>query len=178
MTIPAGLRLQLGAAYGDAEQRGFPAFSANIRATTPINSLPYVTTFQRFRERYTDERRNQLLVRLDQVMQRARVLGVSIDYMLCGGSFTQLDKTPNDLDCVLFYRLSPEAAVAAPDLQQLQVVAIKAGVDCRLIPLDGSPLVLLKSAIYFGLLYALEMREPDYPPVVGSGPILISFEEE
>jgi hypothetical protein len=178
MTIPPGLNTILSEAYEHAEQRGFPPFSGNIKATTPVNSLPYVTTFQRFRARYTDERRHQLLSRLDRVLQRARDLGVIIEYMLCGGSFILLDKTPNDLDCVLFYRLAPEAAAAVPDLQELQIVAVKRGVDCRLIPLDGSPLVVLKSAIYFGLIYALEMREQDHPAVVGCGPILVSFEEE
>ncbi|POA51827.1 hypothetical protein C1889_25540 [Pseudomonas sp. FW507-12TSA] len=77
--------------------------------------------------------------------------GLSIDIALIGGSFLTLKSTPGDLDAVLFYSLKKEE-IAFP-LDQWQRAQKLKGLDVRLVPMDTRPILTLKMALFFALLY-------------------------
>lgn len=150
MAAVAGALLQLDKHFVEAKRQGFPAFPKDIPSCTPLNATPYVVSLERFlSEDWTDERR-VLLSGLVAAMDRLRGEGLGVELLLVGGSFLDPGKTPNDLDCVIFYSRPTEIAL---DLVAWQDDQKAAGLDLRLLPIDIDPVVVLKTALFFGVLY-------------------------
>lgn len=145
------------ACFDDALAAGLPAFQMHPRASTPMNATPYMMRYARFRSTARDwPGRSPFLDELDEVLAVARELAISVDMILLGGSFTELEKPViGDVDCLLFYRqATPATDFDAKALGYLQRNAKERGVDCRFVPLDGDPLVLIKLTSYFTILYS------------------------
>jgi hypothetical protein len=90
--------------------------------------------------------------------------------MMVGGSFLRLDvDAPKDIDCVLFYRASE--TIDPRQLQQKCIEAVQQGVDARIIPVDADPALLVRTAMFFGFLYAIDKRSMS----LSRGSILVSL---
>jgi hypothetical protein len=150
MAAVAGGLLQLDEHFVEAKRKGFPAFPKDIASCTPLNATPYVVTLDRFlSEEWADERR-VLLDRLVAAIDRLRKEGLGVELLLVGGSFLDPRKTPNDLDCVIFYSRPTEIAL---DLISWQDEQKARSLDLRLLPIDIDPVIVLKTALFFGVLY-------------------------
>lgn len=138
-----------------AISRGLPPFLTDVGQSSPVNATPYFLHYGRFLaevERWPGGR-HRLAWELDAVKARVEALDFDIEAMLIGGSFTELSYAkPSDVDCLIFYRCRQNADPSL--LADVQRSAKARQVDCRFVPLDGDPLVLLKLTSYFTILYS------------------------
>lgn len=140
-----------------AARRNFPAFLTPVALSNPANATPYLVGragFCSIARRWPG--RARLVDALEQAIAEADDRGAEIVALLIGGSFTDLrNPAPRDLDAVAFYRAAdPAAAVDARGLAELQKRARAAGADLRFMPVDGNPIVLIRSIAYFTRLYS------------------------
>lgn len=148
----------LDAAEANAQRglaEGLPIFLTEARRSSPVNATPYLLRYSQFlREaKQWPGGRFRLVCELDAVKMRLESINFKIEAMLVGGSFTELKKpNPGDIDCLIFYRRDEEADPS--ELAEVQLSAKAKSVDCRLIPIDGDPLALLKITSYFTILYS------------------------
>lgn len=143
--------------FDEAEALGFPVFLTASGKSSPVNATPYLASWTRFREAAAGwPGRAPLVEALERVRSAASALGAAVDFILIGGSFTEIDRpAPNDLDCVLFYRrLDPAARVDVQALAALERSGKSEGADARFVALDGDPATLLKSVSYYSILYS------------------------
>lgn len=143
--------------FGEAEALGFPAFLTGSAKSSPVNATPYLESWARFRAAAAGwAGRERLVEALERVRCQAAELGATVDFVLIGGSFTEIGgPEPNDLDCLLLYRRRP----AGPRLDLQALAALERsgkaqGADARFVALDGDPAVLLKSVSYYSILYS------------------------
>jgi hypothetical protein len=168
MSAGTSFAAMAGAFADRAEAAGFPAFLTPVALSNPLNATPYLLSYERF-EAWAGAwpvRRRQVAA-LGDILRRAEAGGVSVEALFVGGSFTDTaNPAPGDLDCLLLYRQAdPGRVVDVAALAGLQSVARQEGVDARFIPVDGDPLVLIKTVSYFTLLYAKRKTAPDEPEV-------------
>jgi hypothetical protein len=160
----------------------FDHFTTDADFSSPANSSPFITNRNKFAAWSARwPRRRALFQALEGRLQEARSAGVEIVCAMIGGSFLDADNpAPKDIDAVAFYRLRGGAEVDAAALKALERSAKSDDVDMRFIPADGSPLVLIKCAAFFALLYArgrhrgprqMDLRSP-------RGTVLIDWAEE
>ncbi len=91
----------------------------------------------------------ELSVGLDQLQS----IGARPVAVLIGGSAIGPKPNPSDLDCVLFYEVI-EGESPSKHLSKLQKQLKSRGIDARLIPIDGDPLLLIKAVSFFTTLYS------------------------
>ncbi|WP_313247191.1 DUF6932 family protein [Stenotrophomonas rhizophila] len=139
--------------YRLAKKSGFPAFPLGVGRSNPVNATPFLERIDRIWEMGTDPIREQLLRRLASLLDILRAAEVEPLALLVGGSFLRPPVICKDLDCVLFYQCDHDPASL---LQGYRCRIGKVGVDVRFVPVDSDPLVVLKSAIYFGTLYTMQ----------------------
>lgn len=154
---PNPFRDRAEAFFGDAVAAGLPIFLTHETESTPLNATPYYARYERFREAAGGWLgRDRLVSELDRVIEEAERLNLSVDAILIGGSFTELDKAEiGDLDCLLFYRIRrPDQPIGSVELASTQHRAKARGIDARFVPLDGDPLALIKLTSYFTFLYS------------------------
>ena len=151
--------------FREASENGLPIFLTDARHSTPLNATPYLAHYDVFREAARSwPGRLELVVMLDTVKVEVEQIGFSVEAILIGGSFTTLrTPMPNDIDCLLFYRLDPDGDPSA--LAHIQQSARARRVDCRFVPLDGDPLAMLKLTSYFTILYS---KRKDHNEIVRS----------
>lgn len=130
-------------------------FVTDAGQSTPINATPYLLRYEDFRQHTPHwAGRSHLVDRLDEVKADLVSHGFDIDAILVGGSFTELAKAePADVDCLIFYRRREDADTKR--LAEIQISAKSQRVDCRLVPIDGDPLMLLKLTSYFSVYYSI-----------------------
>ena len=153
--------------FAEAEKRRLPIFLTPVVESGPLNATPYLTSYECFRASAAVwPGRAPLVAALDATKRRLEAVGVTVEAMLIGGSFTELSKPrPQDIDCLMFYRWQHEDRSApGAALGELQRLSKHHGVDVRFIPLDGDPLVLIKSVSYFTVLYS-KLKEEDGDPM-------------
>jgi hypothetical protein len=143
--------------FDEAEALGFPVFLTASGKSSPVNATPYLASYSRFRAAAAGwPGRERLAAALERVRTEAEALGAAVDFILIGGSFTELARpAPNDLDCVLFHRRRDPAA--RPDVQALAALERRGkseGADARFVAMDGDPAMLLKSVSYYSILYS------------------------
>lgn len=136
-----------------AAGRNFPPFVGPERESTPLNATPYIAHLSDAREGGFLSNRavfiDELRVGLDQLRQlRAEPVAA-----LLGGSAIGAKVNPSDLDCVVFYEQEENARIEAGRLLQLQREMKQRRIDIRFVPMDGDPLILLKSVSFFTTLY-------------------------
>jgi hypothetical protein len=143
--------------FDEAEALGFPVFLTSSAKSSPVNATPYLASWARFRESAARwPGRERLIAALERVLGAARELGATVDFILIGGSFTEIDRpAPGDLDGVLFYRRrDPSARIDVQALAALERSGKAEGADARFVALDGDPAMLLKSVSYYSILYS------------------------
>ena len=143
--------------FDEAEALGFPVFLTSSGKSSPVSATPYLASWPRFLAAAAGwPGRERLVAALDRVRVEAEGLGASVDFILVGGSFTEIaSAAPNDLDCVLFYRRRDGSArVDVQALAALERRGKAEGADARFVALDGDPAMLLKSVSYYSILYS------------------------
>jgi hypothetical protein len=143
--------------FDAAEALGFPVFLTSSGKSGPVDATPYLASYDRFQAAAAGwPGREPLVAALERVRAGAEGLGAAVDFILVGGSFTEIaGPVPNDLDCVLFYRRSDPASRVDPQaLAALERTGKGEGADARFVALDGDPAMLLKSVSYYSILYS------------------------
>jgi len=138
-----------------AEELDFPTFVTPERQSTPLNATPYIGHLDDVRHGRILIKREELLATLIAAVDELREAGISPIAALLGGSAIGPKPLPSDLDCVLFYEMPVEPAVAI-DLALFQLRYKARRLDLRLIPADGDPLLLIKATSFFTTLYLTE----------------------
>lgn len=141
--------------FRKAEELDFPTFVTPERQSTPLNATPYVGHLHDVRNGRILTKRRELLAQLIAAVDELREAGIRPIAALLGGSAIGPKPDPSDLDCVLFYEIPSEPAVAV-DLAQFQWRYKARRLDLRLIPADGDPLLLIKATSFFTTLYLTE----------------------
>lgn len=145
--------------YRIAAELGFPAFVRSIDDSTPINATPYVVGRTDFFAEHLPPAKCVLRDALGSALDAMPGIGLAPDILLIGGSFLVPDATPKDLDCVIFYSREEPSAVNLPRWQEQWR---HRGLDMRLIPIGMDPVMVLKSALFFGALYAIDRARPGH----------------
>lgn len=140
----------LGDHYRVAHAAGFPAFVTSIDDSTPLNATPYVVSLTQFAAGDWSGLRRVLVDALIAAIDALAQWQVRAELILVGGSFLDAATVPRDLDCTIFYTRDGDARA---DLAAWQRAQRAHGLDVRLMPLHADPVIVLKTAIYFGVLY-------------------------
>lgn len=150
---------------------GLPQFTRSIDRSGPGNSSPYIATWADIANLDLDEARKRLIESLRLAVISLAGMGVYVEVALIGGSFCNTQKSPVDLDCVLFY----QSEVLRPaSLSEWSKVQSASGLDLRMIPMDMDGADVLKIGMYFATLYSQRKVGDDSPP---SGTILLRCDD-
>ncbi|MFT3791645.1 MAG: hypothetical protein QM741_11335 [Rudaea sp.] len=147
--------------FDEASEKGFPVFLGDGGHSTPLNASPYIVEFDRFvdvAKRWSG--RGRLVDELRRCRNAAEDIGICIELILIGGSFTDLrNASPHDLDSLWLYRARGTDPVCAEKLKTLQNDSRRNGIDCRFVPFDGEPALLVKAVSFFTVLYSINKRQ-------------------
>lgn len=150
---PPGFKALTQACFRQAEIQGFPPFVSPERLSTPINATPYLIDLSSLVAGEGLANRRPFIEALAATVRALDAIGGQAVAALLGGSAIGPKPDPGDLDCALFYRWVDGTADAAA-LKRLQTASRAHGLDLRLLPLDGDPLLLIKTISYFSMLYS------------------------
>ncbi len=142
--------------FEKAVTNGFLAFPEGVDNSNPLNSTPFFSSFLEFSNRMDfSRRRKTLLVRLAALIKEISEQSIEPQVVMIGGSFLDTSNpSPNDIDCVIFYRSGFQSiATAGQWMSTIRDRAKAVRLDARFVPTDGNFIVLLRSAIYFASLY-------------------------
>lgn len=137
--------------FFEAENRDFPPFLGPEWDSTPVNATPYLVAISKLQRGEVLKKRHSLINFFLEAITDMNALGVSARAAILGGSSIGPKKAPRDLDCVIFY-----VTETAPDAERVlrwQRDFKEKGLDVRLIPWDGDPILTLKAAMFFSTLY-------------------------
>lgn len=140
--------------FREAALLDFPPFIDPERASTPLNSTPYVAHLDAMREGTILSKRAALTAQLVAAVDEMPALGIVAEAVLIGGSAIGPKPDPSDMDCVIFYRRSMPDVFHADALAEFQRTLKTRRLDARLIPSDGDLLVLMKTVSFFTTLYS------------------------
>jgi hypothetical protein len=132
----------------------FPPFVGPERESTPLNSTPYLAHLDDLREGTFLSNRASFVAELIVALDQLGALGMVPVAVLLGGSAIGPKPDPSDLDCVVFYEQAPDQDVRISHANDFRHSAKMRGLDIRLVPMDGDPLLLLKTVSYFSMLYS------------------------
>lgn len=147
----------------DASMQSLPLFPADIAASSPGSSSPYLVSRECLYEQFAGSpARRRLLDSLARALERVETLCV-VHAVLLGGSIVDRGvAAPRDLDAVIFYSVKEPASPDAIKFLSSQRDASKSsGLDLRFAPVDVAPHVLIKVACFFGALYSSERGRQD-----------------
>jgi hypothetical protein len=137
----------------EAQSKGFPRFLTSVHASNPVNATPYIVPLWRLREADFMSNRRAFLDRLILVLDQLASRDVMPVAVLVGGSVLTAKPDPGDLDAIVFYRLEGNGVQAIATFGEAGAQWRRAGLDLRLIPADGSPLLLIKTVSFFTTLF-------------------------
>jgi len=140
-------------AFAQAERLHFPQFVGPEGASTPINATPYVASLSDLRQKNALKHRGRLMALLVQCVDDLRGRGVDPVAALLGGSAIGPKADPSDLDCVVFYEARRHGIRDFSWMAGFQMSSKAKGLDLRLMPLDGDPILLIKAISFFSTLY-------------------------
>lgn len=148
-TSSASLKSAFEYAFQEAARSGFPAYLRPVEESQPANSAPYVTRLSRLTEVFQDNERQRLIRALEELISSLSAAGNTAHSLLIGGSFLDLNAKPKDLDALVLC----EAGSSLKAALELVEIARPSGLDLRLYPIDGNPIVVVKMVSFFTLLY-------------------------
>lgn len=156
MTSPSAYKAKLLLEYQHAMEKDFVPFPYGIEASDPLNSTPFSANFSAFHDlSLISDARRKLVDSLTNWLVELKLNGLKPLAFMVGGSFLDLSiPNPRDLDCVIFYRKCDSPKM--PNAEWLSSSRHRAkaqGLDARLVPTDGNLVVLLRSTMYFSVLY-------------------------
>jgi hypothetical protein len=154
--------------------KGFPAFFDDQNHSTPLNAAPYVTDLNELLNSLgTNQHRRRLAKELLSALEIAKSGNFIFIHAIFGGTF--IDKAvsrPNDIDCAFFYKCRTNASQC--DFTKLQISqdqAKNSNIDIRYFPIDADPILAIKAAIFFGILYSCDKIDP----VIRKGCVLVKY---
>ena len=153
--VLSGRRQQLWTElFPQAEAAGFPPFLTEVKASSPLNASPYVTSLEDLRAGRALPARREQVRRLVDYLTMLAAHGVQCDFMVLGGSLLDASRTPRDIDALFLYRARDGFDTAG--LRDLQIAAEKFRIDARLAPIDGDMLPALKITLFMAMLYSTD----------------------
>ena len=144
-----------------AASRHFPPFVGPERESTPLNATPYIAHISEAGEDGFLSNRAAFIDELRVGLDRLRQLNALPVAALLGGSAIGAKANPSDLDCVVFYQQEATAELRSGALLGLQRELKRSRLDVRFVPLDGDPLILLKTISFFSMLYSKNAGSPE-----------------
>lgn len=131
------------------------ALSNDVCSSFPYNSSPWCISLPQLEEKMGYGARGRLLNAF-RIAVEEMPNGLNPFAALIGGSFTNSEViTPKDLDCAFYYALDSTAPYNAAVLHRAAKHILRfVGIDCRLVPVDLGPLLLIKLTSYMTNLYA------------------------
>jgi len=142
----------------EAPQKAFPVFSTRERLSGPGNSSPHVRTRPQLVTAFQgDAVRLGLLDELDRLISNVEKAGAVVPLVMIGGGFVRRIGTtspPKDLDGVAFYRINPDMPAALDAILNLSREGRARKLDLRVCPLDGNPIVMIKTIAFCTTLYS------------------------
>jgi hypothetical protein len=142
-----------------AASRGYPAFLFGETASTPTNATPYVADLGQLQAGGLLCSGQHLADTLVKALVELAGMGIQPQAVLIGGSALKPERLPKDLDCVVFYKGTPSSSHMS--ISDWLVSMRKCALDIRLVPIDGDPILALKSALFFGALYGRHRGQTD-----------------
>jgi hypothetical protein len=142
----------LRASRDRAFELDFPPFVGPERGSTPLNATPYLAHISDVQEDGFLSNRVGFIDKLAVGLEQLRAIGATPVAALLGGSAIGPKPDPSDLDCAIFYEVKPGTNPAA-QFGALQARFKQSGIDARLMPMDGDPLLLMKAVSFFTTLY-------------------------
>jgi hypothetical protein len=137
-----------------AASRHFPPFVSAEKESTPLNATPYIAHLSEAGEAGFLSNRAAFIAELRVGLDRLRQLHARPVAALLGGSAIGAKPDPSDLDCVVFYEQAGIDAIRVGELLGLQRDLKRGRIDVRFVPMDGDPLILLKTVSFFSTLYS------------------------
>jgi len=138
--------------------KGVPAFPVDVDLCSPTNSSPYTMNRADLSEAFKEDTwRLQLLQNVDDVLEQLAVHGIAVPAFLIGGGFVRRLKDgsrPSDIDGVAFYRMESATTEAMAALKESIFAAKNLQIDMRICPLDANPIVAMKAAIFYSVLFS------------------------
>jgi hypothetical protein len=149
-------RDSLEAHFERAAQSGFAPFPLGVPESDPLNSTPFFCSFGDFcRLAEVSHQRLEILNSAKWLIRDSLENDLDVLLLMVGGSFLDISNlAPNDLDCVIFYKLR-DGALSIPTewMSSIRGRAKEKRIDARFVPADANFLVLIRSALYFAALY-------------------------
>ena len=135
-------------------------FEGEVSAASPFNSAPYQLGLADLTRTYSStQRRAELLLALKDLLTALSKEGIQVKFLLGGGSFfDELQEDPKDIDCLIFYVAQPGANFAAANAACR--LALVSGIDSRMVPVDSEPMLPIKMAAFFTMLYSIDRLDP------------------
>ncbi|MCA0903892.1 DUF6932 family protein [Qipengyuania aquimaris] len=154
--IPQAVQAIMDEAIDYARPLSFPAFPQGVEQSNPLNSAPYVFSWEAFASEFSfDEVRKARTLVLAQACRRMAEAGLRVEFIMVGGSHIAREAArPKDLDCVIFYSVAQPDSADLAAIPHLQKGLLARRVDARLIPFDGAPILAAKMLGFFTLLYS------------------------
>lgn len=153
-----GIRRDAKPELQDVFAKSFPAYAQEERLCSPTNSSPYRMIRADFDEVFKDDPwRLRLLRNIDDVLEPLRHHGIVVPVFLIGGGFVRRlrdGSRPSDIDGLAFYRMERPSPEAVKALGTAIFTAKKLHIDMRLCPLDADPIVTMKTAIFYSVLFS------------------------
>jgi hypothetical protein len=137
-----------------AERMSFPPFVGPERESTPLNASPYVAHLDDLREGAFLSARGALTREFCTALEQLPGFGVRAVAALLGGSAIGPKPDPGDLDCVVFYEALAGASPDATRLRDFLRRCKARRLDMRAVPIDGDPILMLKTVSFFSMLYS------------------------
>lgn len=135
-----------------------PAYPKPVDLCSPINSSPYRMDKEDLLSAFeTDPWRRNLLGNLDAILDDLKGYGVVVPAFLIGGGFVRRLKDgsrPDDIDGLAFYRIKGAGSEAIKALGAAIPKAKGLNIDLRFCPLDTDPIVMMKVAIFYSILFS------------------------
>lgn len=160
---PSAPSAPISGATRAAIDQGVPLFlDGDIARSSPGSASPYLIDEANFYRIFAvGDARRALADRLRAALETLET-HCRFQAMLVGGSMLDLNvQAPRDLDAVVFY--AAQDGVASPTiaeaLSRLTEASKAHGLDLRFVPTDASPLITIKAACYFAMLYASDRAD-------------------
>lgn len=137
-----------------AEALAFPPFVGPERESTPLNASPYVARLADLREGRFLSGREAFVRQFVAAVDVFPTFGVRAVAALLGGSAIGPKPDPGDLDAVVFYESVPGETPDASRLRAYLKSCKARRLDLRALPIDGDPILTLKTVSFFSMLYS------------------------
>ena len=138
--------------------------NVEISRLSPFSSSPFVLSLDEFLMTENARSRPDLVQAIQAYLKNLTQIGLQAKFLLIGGSFIDRFDVARDVDGVCFYQIDLQDKEGnfknLPSLFRVQEYGKESGIDMKLVPIDHDPLLMLRAAIYFSVLFSGDHRVP------------------